>query len=462
MERKWWVLSTVACGTFMATLDSSIVNIALPTLTKALHADIRQIKWVVVIYLLTITVTLLPLGKLSDTYGRRRLFQMGFLVFSASSLLCGLAQTLNILMAARIVQGLGAAMLMANGPAVVTSTFGVRERGRALGVLSMVVSVGLVSGPSFGGFMISHFGWRSIFLINVPVGLVGFYFAKRYLERSRPRLDSPPFDWGGAFIQALLLPCFLLFVDPPTMQLLGRFSDHVSRVVLFIACGILGFVFFSIQKQVPSPLLDLNLFKIRNFWAANLANFLNFISYSSLLVLMPFYLEEVLFYDPERAGYFMSVIPLTVFFVAPISGWLCDRFGSRTLSILGTGIGGIAMILMAGAFGGGLKETSSPVTILMYLGMIGLASGMFQAPNNVTIMSSIPNEKLGLASAVMAMIRNLGLVTGTGVSAKIFSWRQFETNDFIHSFHVSLGVAGFFAIAAMTSSSLKQKERVST
>ncbi|MBC7385603.1 MAG: MFS transporter [Cryobacterium sp.] len=458
MSKKGRVLATVACGTFMATLDSSIVNIALPTLTKVLHTDLRSIKWVIVVYLLTITCTLLPFGRFSDLYGRKRVFQWGFIVFTIGSLLCGFSTTLQHLILARIFQGLGASMLMSNGPAIVTQTFAHGSRGKALGILSMVVSTGLVSGPSVGGALIGSLGWRSIFLVNIPIGLLGFVFAGRNLDPMESKKQHGPFDWGGAFLQMLVLLLFILFVDPPNFTIADSKPIFLPRWLLGIALAGTSWIFYTIQKQVPEPILDFSLFKIRTFWAANLANFLNFVSYSSLLVLMPFYLEEVLSFDPEHAGFLMSAIPLTVFVIAPISGHLSDRIGTRYLCALGALIAATTLLFMSGTPGHGLSETTTQTRVVIALLAIGLSSGLFQSPNNVALMSSIPADKLGLASALMATIRNLGLVTGTGLAAKLFSWRHTETGDFVKSFHFSLMVAGLFSLGAMMASLAKRDE----
>jgi len=458
MSKKGWVLATVACGTFMATLDSSIVNIALPTLTKVLHTDLRSIKWVIIVYLLTITCSLLPFGRLSDLYGRKKIFQWGFIVFTVGSLLCGFAANLEQLIVFRILQGLGASMLMSNGPAIVTQTFEYGSRGKALGILSMVVSLGLVSGPSVGGFLIGALGWRSIFLVNIPIGLVGFLFAGRHLDPMGGRKKHGPFDWGGAFLQMLVLLLFILFVDPPTFTIAESKPILLSRWILGGGLLSTSFIFTVIQRQVPEPILDFSLFKIRTFWAANLANFLNFISYSSLLVLMPFYLEEVLGLDPEHAGFLMSAIPLTVFVIAPISGFLSDRLGTRYLCAFGALVSAVALLLMGGFVGSGLSSSTPHVKVIIALLAIGFSSGLFQSPNNVALMSAIQTHKLGVASAVMATIRNLGLVTGTGIAAKLFSWRHSETGDFTEAFHFAMLVAGVLALGASVASLAKRDE----
>ncbi|RYZ73763.1 MAG: MFS transporter, partial [Proteobacteria bacterium] len=204
------------------------------------------------------------------------------------------------------------------------------------------------------------------------------------------------------------------------------------------------------------PILDFSLFKIRTFAAANLANFLNFVAYSSLLVLMPFYLEEVLELSPEQAGVLMSAIPLTVFIIAPISGYLADKFGTRGLSVMGGCVSSTVLLAMAGLFGSGLDEKTLHPYVLVGLCMVGMASGLFQSPNNVALMSSIPLDKLGVASALMATIRNLGLVTGTGLAAKVFSWKHAATGDFVKAFHASLFVAGFMSLGVIGASLMNQ------
>jgi EmrB/QacA subfamily drug resistance transporter len=382
MDKKWWALATVACGTFMATLDSSIVNIALPTLTKSFQTPIGSIKWVVIIYLLTITSVLLPVGRLADTYGRRKLYRLGFFVFTIASVLCGVAGAFGFLVFSRMLQGIGAAMLMANGPAVVTTYFTSKDRGKALGILSMVVSLGLVSGPSLGGFLITHFGWRSIFWVNLPFGLLGMVFAKRYLHPNQKVVRPHPFDWGGAFLQFLILLCILLLVDPPSMNFFSHPALEIPRWILLVSLMVLVWIFYQIEKQVPEAILDFSLFKIRTFWACNLANFLSFVSYSSLFVLMPFYLEEVLNLSPNTAGFYMSAIPLTVFVVAPVAGTWSDRVGSRILTALGASISCLGLVFMSGALGAGLNERTPQLLVVLGLCSVGVASGLFQSPNN--------------------------------------------------------------------------------
>jgi EmrB/QacA subfamily drug resistance transporter len=447
MEKKWWILTAVACGTFMATLDSSIVNIALPTLTIKLATTLYQVKWVVIVYLLTITCMLLPFGRISDQFGRKRIFQMGFWIFTLGSGLCSLSTSLGWLVTARIFQALGASMLMANGPAIITASFPSNERGGALGTLSMVVSAGLISGPSLGGFLISSFGWQSIFLVNIPIGLVGIYLVQYFLKDNFSGLLKSRFDWMGALLQCALLITFAALFDPPA---LSPGAPAISRVPLGVLTVVLALSFVKIESRAVTPLLDFSLLKIKTFAAGNAATFLTFISFSAITVLMPFFLERVMLFPTHMAGVFMTSIPVTILFVAPVSGRMSDRLGSRGLSAAGSLVGAATLFGMAGLIGPGLNGGTSHPMIVFSLAAMGLAIGLFQSPNNNAIMGSVPLSKLGIASALLATIRNLGLVVGTGIATGVFTWRMTVSGgDFIQSLHVAQMIAGVFSVLAL-------------
>ena len=460
MIQKWWVLASVACGTFMATLDSSIVNIALPTLTKELNADLYRVKWVIIVYLLFITCLLLPFGRLSDQVGRKRIFQFGFLIFIGGSFLCGWAPTLSALVLFRALQAVGASMLMANGPAIVTSTFSHRERGAALGILAMVVSAGLVTGPSVGGLLITHFGWRSIFFANIPIGILGIGLVQFFVKKDQLPKTGVFFDWAGAFLQTVILSLFIFLLDPPHISVSGSVPMPVARWALAVSLIVLFLIFVKVEREVKNPLFDLSLLENRTFWAANLASFLMFVAFSSVGLLMPFFLEEVLHFAPQNAGFFMTAIPFTIFISAPFSGRASDRFGSHGLSFAGSLIGAIGLFAMAGAFGSGINRDTPYFWILLGLGSVGLATGLFQSPNNNTIMGSVPHNKLGVASALLATVRNLGLATGTGLATSLFT--EYRANGELvqieSAFHIVFMTSGFVALGALAASFGKKRE----
>lgn len=444
----------------MATLDSSIVNIALPTLTKELGHNLQQTRWVVLSYLLVITCLLLPLGKLADLVGRKKIYLLGYFIFTASSVLCGFSSGLAWLLISRVMQAVGAAMLMANGPAIITRSVPPQELGSALGTMGMVVSSGLIAGPAVGGILITHFGWPSIFLVNLPIGILGILLVSKYVPSEENTIGATEFDWPGAIIQTFALLSLIILFEPPDIRLGGTTELPISRLMIAGLTLIFIFLLVKVERKADEPLLDFELLKIRDFWSANLASFLTFVAFSSITVLMPFFLEEIKGFSTSQAGYLMTAIPLTLFIVAPLSGYFSDQYGSRGLSSLGSFVSVISFFAMAGAFGLGIHSGIQEPLILISLVSMGLSLGLFQSPNNSTIMSSVPQEKLGTASALLATVRNLGLVVGTGLCTTIFTWKKRETGDFISALHFSLAISGLIAVGAVVASFAKTKKRI--
>ncbi len=443
----------------MATLDASIVNIALPTLTREFDTEITRIKWVVISYLLSLICLTLPFGRLSDYLGRRRVFISGYVVFTLGSLLCGISPTLPALLGARALQGVGASMLMSNGPAIITSAFPVGKRGAALGVLSMIVSLGLLSGPSLGGLLLAHARWNVLFLINIPIGLLGIFLAYRFIpSHTRPESLGPSFDWLGVGLQAALLLTFIAAVESPQIAFPGMGSLPIPRFVIGAVSFLLFIFLIRVELKAQSPILDLSLFKIPLFRLANLASFFCFVSFSSAMILMPFFLEGVLGLTSDQTGILLTANPIAVLVTAPISGKLSDRIGSTGLSAVGALLGTVAIAALAGMFGAGLNASISKTQILVALACMGAATGIFQSPNNNSIMSAVPGEKLSSASALLATVRNMGMVTGTGVATGLLAWRYELTMDHIESFHYVLYVAALFGLGAFLSCLLKIKK----
>ena len=460
MPQKWWVLASVGCGTFMATLDSSIVNIALATMKRQLDVSLTQVRWVILIYFLVITCLLLPFGRISDLYGRKKIFSLGFLIFTLGSLFCGLAPNLTFLVIARFVQAVGGAMIMANGPAIITSTFPSNERGGALGILAMVVSLGLISGPGIGGLLVGGWGWRSIFLINLPVGVLGLLIAIKFLapDPKESRKGKPKFDWAGALLQSLTLFCFVELLEPPNMSILTSVSESFPRILL----GTLGLLFLMtlifVEQKAQAPVFDVSLFRDRVFWSSILSGFFIFVAYSSVAVLLPLFLEEVLQMPTHQTGIWLMTIPVIMLIVAPISGRLSDRIGSKELCLAGAFILSLTLLIMAGVFGLGFHQKVPQTGLFFALVAIGLAMGLFQSPNNNAIMGAVPMKKLGAASALIGSIRNLGAVTGAGLATGVFSWRFAESANFIDALHLTFMVSGLVALSGLVASLGKTQE----
>ena len=409
-SRKWLVMSAIAMGIFLATIDGSIVNVALPTLTTELGADFATVQWVVLAYLLTITTLQAIVGRLADMYGRKVFYNSGFVVFTVGSLLCGLAPTVGWLIAARVLQGVGAALILALGLAIVTEAFPPGERGRALGIAGSIVSIGIVTGPTLGGLIIENLSWHWIFFVNVPIGILGTYLAWRYVPNSRP-LGGQQFDLGGAATLCVFLLALLLGLT--TGQRQGFTSPEALG--LFITAAFFLVTFIIIERRHPQPIIAPSLFASRLFRVNVATGFLVFIGLGSG-VLIPFYLEITLGYTVQQTGFLLAVLPIALGITAPISGTLSDRFGSRPISVIGLSITLLAYLALSTL----TTETTAAGFALRYL-PLGIGVGLFQSPNNSAIMGSVPRERLGIASGLLAITRSLGQTVGIAVLGAIWA-----------------------------------------
>jgi len=410
---RWQVFFLVAVGIFMATLDGSIVNIAVPTIMRELQVSVAAVQWVVMIYLLIVTSLILSFGRLSDILGRRRVYSYGLAIFSIGSLLCGLAPGVFWLIAARFAQGLGAAMIMACTPALIVDAFPPAERGRALGFIGSVVASGLTTGPVLGGLLLHFFSWRAIFLINIPIGLITAILVHTLLKGSQADIERrESFDWLGAIVLALCLGSLLLAITH------GYEWGYTSAPILILAGIFLGCIIglILVERRVVHPILDRELFQIRLFTLPVIAAVILFMSLFSLVFLMPFYLLDPGGFTVEQAGYLMATIFVFLFVVSPISGALSDRIGSRLLCTCGTGIVALALYLLSL-----LPAEASVFDIVWRLALSGIGMAVFIPPNSATAMSNVPPHRRGIASATVAAARNLGMVLGVAVSGAVFN-----------------------------------------
>ncbi len=403
-SRKWYVMAAVAMGIFLATIDGSIVNVALPTLVEALDTDFAIIQWVVLSYLLTVTTLLATVGRLADMYGKKPLYTAGFVVFTLGSLFCGLAPTAGWLIAARIFQGVGAALLLALGLAILTEAFPPTERGRALGIGGAIVSIGIVLGPTLGGLIIENVSWHWIFFVNVPIGIVGGFMAWRYVPATHPGGDQQ-FDIAGA---ALLFVSLLTLLLGLTNGQREGFLSPLS-VGLFIVSVVSFVLFLVVEWRHPQPIIELRLFRSRMFSVNLITGFLVFVGLGSTL-LIPFYLEGVLGYDVQQVGFLLAVVPISLGIVAPLSGALSDRMGSRPITVAGLAVVVIAYLSLST-----LRIDSTAVDFMWRYALIGVGVGLFQSPNNSSIMGAVPRERLGIASGLLAITRSLGQTVGIAV-----------------------------------------------
>ncbi len=408
---RWYVLATVAIGTFMATLDSSIVNVALPTISGQFNSNLSTLQWVVTAYLLTITSLLPVFGRLADLVGRKKIFALGFLVFILGSALCGLAQNIWFLVETRVFQAVGAAMLMSNSAAIITSIFPPKERGKALGLTGTVVALGSLTGPALGGILIGLAGWRSIFYINVPIGLIGFAAVLLILPMDVPSKDKESFDFLGASTFTFGMIFVLLGITN------GEDWGWSSLpVLLSLMLGTASLVLFVLtERKVKHPMIDLSLFRNRPFLIGNLSGGFSFVAMFANTMILPFYLQGVLNYKPTQVGMILMIFPIVMAVVAPISGHASDKFGPMVLTTSGLVITGLGLFYFST-----LSATVSFYQILPGSMLMGLGAGMFQSPNNSSVMSSVAPQKLGIAGGINSLVRNLGMVTGIAWSVALF------------------------------------------
>jgi EmrB/QacA subfamily drug resistance transporter len=411
---KWTVLLIVNIGIFMATLDASIVNISLPKISLSFHVPLSGIvEWVIIAYLIVIASLLLILGRLSDIVGQKLLWVLGLSIFTLSSALCGAAPSLVHLVIFRALQGVGGAMIMALSPAMLTRAFPPTEWGRALGLLALVVAAGTSAGPTVGGIITEAFTWRWIFYLNVPIGIIGIVTTLRLLtEPMHLRWGRQQFDPIGAILLSVSLCCLMLGLS------FGQEAGWRSFTIvgLFVAALVLLAGFIIHEKHVTQPIVDFSLFRNRLFTAAIVSSFLCFLSLFAVMFLMPFYLEELLALPVHLAGVLMTAVPLTIAVVAPLSGWLSDRFGSRLLSSAG-----LAIVCLGLWFLSQLTARVSLFDIAWPLVVTGFGQALFQPPNNNAIMSSVPPHRLGLASGFLSTVRVLGQSSSVAMTGAIFT-----------------------------------------
>lgn len=420
--RKWHVMLAVAMSVFLATIDGSIVNVALPTLATELNSSFALVQWVVLAYLLTQTTLMLGVGRLADMIGKKSIFTTGFVVFTVGSVLCGLSPNVYWLIIFRVVQAVGAAMTLALGIAIITEAFPPHERGKALGLVGGIVSVGIAIGPSIGGLLLDKLSWHWIFFVNLPIGIVGTIIAVKFVPTLRP-VGKQKFDYGGAV--TLLIALLGLLLALSFGQNIG-FTD--GRVLaLFAVFIIFTAVFVYIQAHVEQPMIDLKLFRNQLFTINLLTGLGTFLAMSGLFILLPFYLEGVLGYGVREVGLLLAAVPVTLGLSAPFAGMLSDRFGTRPITV-----SGIVILLIAYYSLSNINPEQPILYFVLSLFLIGLGMGVFQSPNNSAIMGAAPRSQLGVASGLLSLTRALGQTAGIAISGAFWAGRTFYHAGEIH------------------------------
>lgn len=414
MPGRWRALVALLAGVIMGPIDASIVNINLPVIAADLGVTPDRVGWVSMAYLLVLGSLLLPFGRLGDILGLKRVYLAGLLVFVATSATCAMAGGLGTLVTFRALQALGAGMTMAMAPAIITALFPPQERGRALGLNGMTVALGLSLGPTLGGWLGDAFGWRSIFLVNVPVGLAAYLLCRRMLPPFQVREPGRSFDAPGTILACLSLTCLL--VSATRAPASGRALPYLALGAVGVALALL---FVRVEKRSPQPMLDLSLFGNPIFSAGIAAAWLNFVAQYVIVFVTPFYLQRVAGLRPGHAGSVMTASPLTVLVVAPLAGALSDRVGHRWPALAGLTLCAVAAASMLG-----LDPHSSAAAVAWRLSLFGLGTGLFQSPNNSAIMGAAPRHRLGVAGGTLATARNVGMAFGIALASTVLAVRR--------------------------------------
>jgi len=409
-QDRWKAMIPIALFSIASTLDSSVVNISLPVISEELHAPIGVVEWVVQAYLLATTSLLMIAGRLGDLLGRRRIYQTGILLFTLSSALCGTAQSITALIIMRGLQGVGGSLIVAVGSAIIGEIFPPDKRGKALGFLGTTVAVGLSVGPVVGGVITEVLGWRYIFYLNIPFGLSALIMVGRFIRKDSQFIRTI-FDLTGALTMMLGLLSILLIFSRGN----GWGWTSPGTIVVIGAAFIFPLVFYRIEKRTKYPLLDLDLFSNKTFSSSTMAGFLAFAALFTQTFLMPFYLIELRGIGTTYAGLYLMSVPLMMALIAPISGTLSDKIGTKWLCVTGMLILGISFIRLAT-----LSMASNPLAIVTSLLITGLGIGMFNPPNNADLLSSVPRQRLGNASGMLGLTRTLGMTFGVAISGLIF------------------------------------------
>jgi EmrB/QacA subfamily drug resistance transporter len=436
----WLAVAAVCIGAFMGQLDASIVTVALPTLQRTFHSSVGAVTWVGLSYLLVLVATVAAVGRFADMWGHKLLYVYGFAIFIVGSALCGLAPNLGALIGFRALQAVGAALLQANSMAIIVLAVPKTSLGKAIGIQGAAQAIGLALGPSVGGLLLAAGGWRLIFFVNVPFGLLGMVAGLLLVPRSRHLQTRVRFDWQGL---ALFFPAVVAaFCAISFGNSLGWTSPVIFGLIA-VAVALVS-VFVRREGRCIEPMLDLGLFRRSRFSAGIASGMLSYLVMFGVLFLVPFYLERGLRFGSGRAGLELMAMPLALGITAPVAGRLADRLGARPLTF-----GGMAAVAGGLAALGTLRPPTPQFLVL--LAVVGVGLGLFTPPNNAAIMGSVPQEQSGLASGVLNMTRGMGTALGLALTGLVFDaagGRSLASSVVAHAFRsTALFLAGLAVVA---------------
>jgi len=437
------ILPITSIGVFMGAMDGSIVNVSLKTIATDLGTDMGGVRWIVIVYLLVISSLIGIGGSVGDNYGRRKIFQIGMALFAIGSLFCAFSSSLIFLIFSRMLQAVGAAGLMANGLALVITYIDPSKRGRAIGINSLVVASALSTGPALGGFISEFVGWPSIFLINIPIGLIGILLVQRYIPETQRKTDIN-LDYKGMI--SFIITAFT-FVSGILLLFEGNFLGGLLLGVSLVS----GFVFIFIEISHPQPMISVRLMKDRTILFGVLASLLCYMSYYALVFLLPFYYQEVLLFKQSVTGLLMIIPPLFMGTFGPIGGLLSEKINLKKLTTTGAVLLGLAIVFLS------FSIDQSLIIILPFIALSAGFLAIFTSSNGTSVMNASPKANISIVSGLIGLSRNIGFALGTTLSSALFGL-FFSLNNpsnvtsgpiFLTSYYSSLGVTFFiFALFA--------------
>jgi len=414
-SRKYKFFMVGAVGTFMATLDGSIVNVALPTIASRFAVGVDLVAWVVLAYSLTLMSLMIVFGAWTERRGYEFAYKLGFVFFLVGSTLCALSPSIYFLIGARVVQAIGTAMFAATGPGLVTMVFPPEERGKGIGLVVMMVAAGFMVGPPLGGYILGFWDWHGLFLINLPIGVIGLYMTHRYFKMLPIPAERRPLPLPGAVAIAVSMIS--------GVYALSRLDDFGLKSPFFwglIGLAMVSGVLFVKQEVRPGKaLIGLDIFRNKQFVASIGAQLASFGGTSGVFVLIPFYLEEIRGLDPEQVGMYLVIVPIIMFIFAPLSGKLSDRIGFRLLTSIGMATTGLSLWLLSR-----LDAGTEGWYVVLCLGVAGAGAGLFSTPNSSAMMGAVDASRRATASSILATTRNIGMSAGVALAAALFSYYQ--------------------------------------
>lgn len=402
IKNQWWIFTAIVLLSFMSTLTSSIVNIALPVMSRAMSVPTSQITWVASSYLIVTCMFLLPFGKMGDLFGKARVFKIGTIIFTIASLLCGFNLGFFWILSMRAIQALGASMTLSTNAGIITETFTKEQRGLALGSFGSVVALGSIAGPGLGGLILTYLPWNYIFWVNVPVGLIAIILGQIVLPKAKNKSEGKV-DTLGMLV--LILTAGSLFMGLILGQKLGFMSLIFLSLMIMTIILLFGFIY--LEKRAPNPVINFHLFNNVDFSLSLLATILVYGINFVVNIIEPIYLEQNRLISTDLAGLILISFPIIQIIVSPFAGWLSDKFGSHFIAAIS-----LAMLIISQAGLATVNHTTSLGILCVWLGFVGLGNGLFQAPTNVLVMNSVTKDQLGIASGLLGFSRNTGMTIG--------------------------------------------------